>query len=81
MARSPLSSEFSLDPFDDHYELQDEIGRSVVHVYIPVEEGLLKTFDVVMGVAKSFDLVVRPHPPITLRSRYYSSFIQHVINH
>lgn len=29
MPRSPLDSEFSLDPFDSHYELQEEIGRYV----------------------------------------------------
>ena len=54
MARSPLSSEFSLDPFDDHYELLDEIGRSAVPLYTVI--------DVVMGVAKSFDVVTKPHP-------------------
>ena len=27
MARSPLSKEFSLDRFDDHYQLLDEIGQ------------------------------------------------------
>ena len=27
MPRSPLDTEFSLDPFDDHHSLEGEIGR------------------------------------------------------
>ena len=27
MARSPLETEFSLDPFENHYEILEEIGR------------------------------------------------------
>ena len=29
LTRSPLDTEFSLDPFDSHYELMAEIERSV----------------------------------------------------